>query len=145
MTEVKITITAPELANAINNLAAALAGKTSLDNPDKSVQTEQNVMQYNPVTPVAPVSAPAQVTNVVTPPAPSPAPAAQTPTNTVPTGAPQYTMDMLAVAGTALIDAGRMGELCGLLAKYGVDSVTALNPAQYGAFATDLRALGAQI
>lgn len=145
MTEVKITITAPELANAINNLAAALAGKTSLDNPDKSVQTEQNVMQYNPVTPVAPVSAPAQVTNNVTPPAPSPAPAAQTPTNTVPTGAPHYTMDMLAVAGTALIDAGRMGELCGLLAKYGVESVTALNPAQYGAFATDLRALGAQI
>ena len=145
MTEVKITITAPELANAINNLAAALAGKTSLDNPDKSVQTEQNVMQYNSVTPVAPVSAPAQVTNVVTPPAQSPAPAAQTPTNTVPTGAPQYTMDMLAVAGTALIDAGRMGELCGLLAKYGVESVTALNPAQYGAFATDLRALGAQI
>ena len=145
MTEVKITITAPELANAINNLAAALAGKTSLDNPDKSVQTEQNVMQYRPVTPVAPVSAPAQVTNMVTPPAPSPAPAAQTPTNTVPTGAPQYTMDMLAVAGTALIDAGRMGELCGLLAKYGVESVTALNPAQYGAFATDLRALGAQI
>lgn len=145
MTEVKITITAPELANAINNLAAALAGKTSLDNPDKSVQTEQNVMQYNSVTPVAPVSAPAQVANIVTPPAPSPAPAAQTPTNTVPTGAPQYTMDMLAVAGTALIDAGRMGELCGLLAKYGVESVTALNPAQYGAFATDLRALGAQI
>lgn len=145
MTEVKITITAPELANAINNLAAALAGKTSLDNPDKSVQTEQNVMQYNSVAPVAPVSAPAQVTNVVTPPAPSPAPAAQTPANTVPTGAPQYTMDMLAVAGTALIDAGRMGELCGLLAKYGVESVTALNPAQYGAFATDLRALGAQI
>lgn len=145
MTEVKITITAPELANAINNLAAALAGKTSLDNPDKSVQTEQNVMQYSPVTPVPPVSAPAQVTNVVTPPAPSPAPAAQTPANTVPTGAPQYTMDMLAVAGTALIDAGRMGELCGLLAKYGVESVTALNPAQYGAFATDLRALGAQI
>lgn len=145
MTEVKITITAPELANAINNLAAALAGKTSLDNPDKSVQTEQNVMQYSPVTPVAPVSAPAQVTNIVTPPAPSPAPAAQTPTNTVPTGAPQYTMGMLAVAGTALIDAGRMGELCGLLAKYGVESVTALNPAQYGAFATDLRALGAQI
>lgn len=145
MTEVKITITAPDLANAINNLAAALAGKTSLDNPDKSVQTEQNVMQYNPVTPVAPVSAPAQVTNIVTPPAPSPAPAAQTPTNTVPTGAPQYTMDMLAVAGTTLIDAGRMGELCGLLAKYGVESVTALNPAQYGAFATDLRALGAQI
>lgn len=145
MTEVKITITAPELANAINNLAAALAGKISLDNPDKSVQTEQNVMQYNSVTPVAPVSAPAQVTNIVTPPAPSPAPAAQTPTNTVPTGAPQYTMDMLAVAGTALIDAGRMGELCGLLAKYGVESITALNPAQYGAFATDLRALGAQI
>lgn len=145
MTEVKITITAPDLANAINNLAAALAGKTSLDNPDKSVQTEQNVMQYSPVTPVAPVSAPAQVTNMVTPPAPSPTPAAQTPANTVPTGAPQYTMDMLAVAGTALIDAGRMGELCGLLAKYGVESVTALNPAQYGAFATDLRALGAQI
>ena len=52
---------------------------------------------------------------------------------------------MIARAGTALVDAGKMDALCGLLAKYGVEALTALDPAQYGNFANDLRALGAQI
>lgn len=63
----------------------------------------------------------------------------------VPTAAPQYTLEMIAKAGTALVDAGKMDDLCNLLAKYNVDALTSLNPAQYGAFATELRALGAQI
>ena len=63
----------------------------------------------------------------------------------VPTGAPTYTLDMIARAGAALVDAGKMDALCGLLAKYGVEALTALDSAQYGNFANDLRALGAQI
>ena len=69
------------------------------------------------------------------------APAAQT----VPTAAPQYTLDMIAKAGTALIDAGKMAELSALLAKYGVEALTTLDPAHYGAFAAELRAMGASI
>ena len=35
--------------------------------------------------------------------------------------------------------------LLALLTKYGVQAITQLQPAQYGVFATELRALGAQI
>ena len=40
---------------------------------------------------------------------------------------------------------GNEYELLALLTKYGVQAVTQLTPDQYGAFATELRALGAQI
>ena len=52
---------------------------------------------------------------------------------------------MIATAGTALIDAGKMKLLTDLIARYGISSITELDPSQYGAFATELRALGAQI
>ena len=120
MLEMKITIAAPDLAAAINNLAVAFAnGNTA---PVEKATT-----------PVA--SAPV-----------AQAPIAQAPAaSAVPTGAPTYTLEMIARAGTALVDAGKMDALCGLLAKYGVEALTALDPAQYGNFANDLRALGAQI
>jgi hypothetical protein len=38
-----------------------------------------------------------------------------------------------------------MQQLLELLGRYGVQAVTQLKPEQYGAFATELRALGAQI
>ena len=88
-----------------------------------------------PAVPVAPVQNPTPHTAPVAPPAP-----------TVPVaGAPSYTIDQLAVAGAALVDAGKMEQLLALLAKYGVAAVTQLRPEQFGAFATELRALGAQI
>lgn len=48
-------------------------------------------------------------------------------------------------AGAALIDAGKMNELIGLLGAFGVQAVTQLKQEQLGAFATELRKLGAQI
>ena len=111
--------------------------------------------------PVAPVAAPvthAPVPPVTMPPAtvvptPAPAPAApaQTvaPTNPAPTvpvtTAPTYTLDQIAKAGASLVDAGKMEQLLALLAKYGVQAVTQLQPDQYGVFATELRTLGAQL
>jgi anaerobic glycerol-3-phosphate dehydrogenase len=38
-----------------------------------------------------------------------------------------------------------MNEALAVLAKYGVQTVNQLQPEQYGAFATELRALGAQV
>lgn len=91
--------------------------------------------------PVAPAPAPAPVAPapVASAPAPTAAPAA------VPTAAPTYTLDALARAGAALAQAGKMNEALALLARYGVQTVNQLKPEQYGAFATELRALGAQI
>ncbi len=87
-----------------------------------------------------PVAAPAPVAPAPVPTAnPTPAPAA------VPTAAPTYTLGALARAGAALAQSGKMQEAVSLLAKYGVQTVNQLKPEQYGAFATELRALGAQI
>ncbi len=97
-----------------------------------------------PTAPPVPAVAPAPAPTLMAAPAPAaptavPAPAA------VPTAAPAYTLDALARAGAALAQSGKMQEAIALLAKYGVQTVNQLKPEQYGAFATELRALGAQI
>ncbi|KAF5039113.1 hypothetical protein DSECCO2_547250 [anaerobic digester metagenome] len=90
------------------------------------------VVQAAPVQAAVPIAAPAPV--------PMPAPAA------VPVAAsPGYTVDQLARAGTALVDAGKRDQLIALLQRRGVQTLSQLDPAQYGAFATELRGLGAQI
>ena len=147
MLETKITIVAPDLAAALNNLAAALANGgttqpvqapkaegTNAQAPPQAIPAENHTCgaagedsKATDVQPEAPVTAPIPQTTAV------------------PTTAPQYTMEMLANAGVALIDAGKMGDLCNLLAKYNADVISAVDPASYGALAADLRALGARI
>lgn len=122
--------------------------------------------QYQPIAPVnpTPVSAvPTAATATVpkplsaanaTPPvspattyaAPTTMPVDPTPsTNQVPTTAPTYQMDDLARAAAQLMDAGKQQELLGLLAKFNVQSLTQLPQEQYGAFATELRQMGAKL
>lgn len=97
------------------------------------------VQQPQPVPPTQPVQP--QPTSQPTSQAPvQPAPQAPVATNT-----PQYTLEDLARAAVPLQDAGRGQDLMALLQKYGVMSMTQLDPSVFGAFATDLRALGAQI
>lgn len=85
--------------------------------------------------PAVPVATPAPTTTV----------SDAVPVPAVPTSAPQYTLDMIANAGTTLIDAGKMDQLMQLLGKFGVTSLTELAPENYGAVAAELRALGAAI
>lgn len=108
------------------------------------------VQQYAPTTP-APANAvgqqvmpqmdaqqPVQQTfTPVEPVAPAPTP--------VPTTQVSYDINQLAVAATGLMDAGKQQDLMNLLAKFGVQALTQLPKEQYGAFATELRALGANI
>lgn len=83
---------------------------------------------------------------VVTAPAQPAAPAKPAqPAAAVPTAQSSYTLDDLARAGMTLMDSGRQGDLLQLLARFGVDALPALPQAQYGAFATALREMGAQI
>lgn len=181
MLEMKITVAAPDLAAAINNLAAALDGKnphTVCNQYGTDNKHIDNVGTVNmgmsgkaqPATPAAPVNptpaptvptqapgaplsaTPAQTAAQIAPtipvaaPAPAVTPAANVaPAPTVPTSAPQYTLDMIATAGSALIDAGKMDQLMQLLGKFGVASLTELAPESYGAVAGELRALGATI
>ena len=91
-----------------------------------------------PVQQTAPaMTQPVQQSVPVTPPPVQPAP--------VQTTAPSYTPDDLARAAMTLMDSGRQGDLINLLAQFGADTLTHLQPEQYGAFATALRGLGAPI
>ena len=147
MMEMKIKIDVPELVAAVEKLAAAI-DKTALN----ITVPNEGTLNFNMPTGNAPV-APAPVQTAPTPaPAPAPAappvtpmPTAAAPTSAVPVTAPTYTLDQIAKAGANLVDAGKMEQLLALLTKYGVQAVTQLTPDQYGAFATELRALGAQI
>ena len=56
-----------------------------------------------------------------------------------------YTIEQLAVAATALVDAGKREALVALLNNYGVNALTTLPKENYGAFATSLREMGAKI
>ena len=152
MFEINVTVNTPELAEALNNLAAALKGaklepaasKTGkADKPapvppaDYMPPADTAPAPATPAPAVTPAPAPAPVQAPVTPaPAPAPVPVAPAPT---------YNRDQIMTAGAALIDAGKINELMGLLNSFGVQAVTQLKQDQLGAFATELRKLGAQI
>ncbi len=170
MLEMKITITAPDLAAAIVSLANALEGKgqatpataqpkqatapvaqptitTPTVNP---TQVPGAPLIATPAQTVAPVANPAPVAPYTAPVTPVAAPVATTVTPAptapvVPTSAPTYTLEMIAAAGSSLIDAGKLDALMALLGKYGVDSLTNLAPEHYGAIAMELRTLGARL
>lgn len=136
MLEIKVQLSATDdLIAAVRNLAAALDGKT----PDHTAAI--NTAPIN--TPINPT--PAQVAQPTATPATMPTIAETAAAPAVPTSAPQYTLDMIATAGSALIDAGKMDQLMGLLGKFGVASLTELAPESYGAVANELRAMGAAI
>lgn len=159
MTEFKITVEATALANAIENLARAISAngmgntipavttsvpKVATTPVSTSAPAQQFVSAPTATAPVVPVAAqvPVTVSAPVTAPVQQPANTVSTP---IPTAAPTYTLDMLAAAGSTLIDAGKMNDLLGILSRYGVNALTELQPAVYGAVAAELRKLGANI
>lgn len=102
--------------------------------------------------PAAPIAKPAQAAAAPqqpakTTPAPQPAPIAQPAPAAapVPTAEHTYTAEELQVAAVALVDKGMMVQLQGLLQQFEVNSLPELPAEKYGAFATALRGMGAQI
>ena len=139
-----------ETLNVLNNLAGALGGKSgsvpqsTVQNTsgEAPVQTAAPQPQYSavPQAPVQPQYVPQQPAY-----APQQNQAPVQPVAGVPTTAQTYSMEQLAVAATQIVDAGRRNELVSLLATFGVQALTVLPKEQYGAFATQLRAMGAKI
>jgi len=101
--------------------------------PAPITQTTPAIVETAPAVPTAPVLTPAPAAPVV-PEAP-----------TVPTQAHTYTLDEISRAAVQLMDRGKQAELMGLLNQFGVESVAALRPDQFGQFATELRQRGALI
>lgn len=161
MLEMRITIDAPELAGALNNLAAAIGGakatvgqqSTGAPSTTASRPVPQPAPMPGPVTQAAPVQPnpmPGPVAQPQPQPNPMPGPVTQAtpnyPAPNVPLAQPpQYTVDQIMAAGAALMDAGKVNELRNLLTSFGANSVMDLKPEQLGAFATSLRELGAKI
>lgn len=123
MLELKIKIETPDLAAALERLAAAMtpaAGPT-------------------PTAAAAPAGA-AQTTATV-----SPTPASAT--AALPTEGPKYTIDDIARAGSMLAMQGpeKVAALNGLLQQFGLASLTQLKPDQTSAFVQAMRGLGVQL
>ena len=137
----------------VGTINMGVGGNTQPATPTAPVNPTPAPVATPTQAPGAPLSAtPAQTATPIAPTvpvaglAPAAAPAANVaPAPAVPTSAPQYTLDMIATAGSALIDAGKMDQLMQLLGKFGVASLTELAPESYGAVANELRALGAAI
>lgn len=147
MSNFTITIEAPEMVAAIHHLAEAISKMTASSADSNSTQPVP-VASVSP-TPNPTVTAPqlASVSAAVPVTTAVPVPTVvSAPTPTVPvSNAPSYTLDQISRAGAALVDAGKMEQLVSLLTKYGVSAITQLAADQYGAFAAELRALGAQL
>lgn len=124
------------------SFARQLLGQVEREKVEKPVQSAAAPVapavpiQSVPVAPVVPVPTQTSVVQSV------PTAQVQTP---VPTTSVTYTPDDLARAAFALMDSGRQQELIGLLQQFGVNAIPELKPEQYGAFATALRGMGAQI
>ena len=156
MFEVKVTVEIPGLPEAINALANAMSKTTAPAQaapaaapvafmntaPGQQITVPENGAIAAPA-PNVPATPAANPTNPV-----SATPATAAPIGPAPTLSPSeakpLTMDDLGRAGATLIDAGKMPQLIALLGKYGVQAVTQLQPAQFGPFADELRALGAK-
>ena len=129
------------------SFARQLLGQVEGEKVEKPVQSAVVAPAAAPVAPAVPIQS-VPVAPVV--PVPTQTPVVQSvPTapvhTTVPTTSVTYTPDDLARAAFALMDSGRQQELIGLLQQFGVNAIPELKPEQYGAFATALRGMGAQI
>ena len=133
--------TAEEATAAIQAVSALTHGTDALAVAPPAAAPVVAMAPPAPVAAAAPAPQPA-----VAPAAPVTPPAPTTPPAAVPVAAaPTFSREQIMTAGATLIDAGKMDALMALLNKFGVQAVTMLKEDQLGAFATELRALGAQI
>lgn len=162
MFEIKIAVSCPDLLQAATIFATAMGGiKITEPNFTKpasapavtSTSTAQSVPAVTPsVNQAAPVN-PVAVNPTNGRPSMMASMMSSCPSNTAPDAgvplaqAPTFTPEQVARAGAALLSdqPGKMQELMGLLAQFGVQTVDALRPDQLGPFATALRGMGARI
>ena len=159
MIEIKVTVEMPGIPEALTRLADALSMTRQADveaapvvempaprkrRPAKDKAEDPKPVEAKPedLTPPTPKE---QVQDLNVYAVPQAAPVAQQATKEEGTPAKVYTLEQISKAGLALMDAGRLADLMGLLAKYGLQSLTAADPKQYAAIAEDLIAMGGTI
>lgn len=139
MLNITLTLTAsPEFLNILSKIADAFTNAEIKAKAKKEVTSHAVPTQTQEVVPAYKIQTQPKVV-------PTAQPAQPAQPSSVPTAVQNYTMDQLAVAATQLMDAGHKDKLINLLSKFGVQALTMLPKEQYGAFATELRAMGAKI
>ncbi len=139
-----------EFLAALWSISAAMLGQEPIiPAPEVKAQPVQAAVIPAAVIPPIPTPAPVAITPAqqpapITPMPPAPVPA-PTPAAVPVATAPGYTLEQLGKAGAALVDVGKRDQLIALLQRRGIQTLSQLDPSQYGAFATELRGLGAQI
>lgn len=151
------------LANAINNLAAAITGEKAEHTASQNIPVQQNLNSVTPQnTPIQqtaqiPAGQPVQTRQPVNQQIPAQVPVNQQPVNTQPvqnyqqTAVPttaivqEYTQDQLAVAMTGLMDMGKQQQLMEILQSFGAQSLMQIPKERYAELATVLRGAGANI
>lgn len=112
-------------------------------------QMPQPVQMQESVTQPVPTQEPRDVTVYSAPQTAVPVEAPAAPVQDIPAAVPTqqvtYTQGDLALAATQLVDAGKLEQIQELLARFGVQALTLLPKEQYGAFAAELRNMGAKI
>lgn len=138
---IKVELSAtPELMAAISKMIGVLTQQTA--QPAVMAPAQQTMQQAAP----APTQQTPQLTapqNVVQMPMQQTVPVQSLAPIATPV-TPQYTLDQLGKAGAELMKT-RQQDVLNLLAQFGVQALTQLPREQYGAFATALRGLGANI
>lgn len=143
-----VNVSTPEAAEAVLRALGAVApAAASPAGPVSAAPMAGPAMPAAvPPAPVSvPVSVPAPAVPVAAAPAAPGAAPVQTPAAVPVAAAPAYSREQIMAAGAALIDEGKMDGLMGLLNAFGVQAVSQLKQEQLGAFATELRRLGARI
>lgn len=137
--EIKLKIEAVEIVNAINNLADAI--RSSRMSTPAFTDEIDSTKGWGSLNGSSQKSKGEEVEKTSSDKTETPTPAPGVPV----APAPQYTIEQIMKAGAALMDEGKIDELRGLISSFGVEAVTNLKPEQLGAFATELRKLGAKI
>ena len=138
---VNVKIEAVELVTAVSTLASAIVSARNIKEREKTGVEAVHAAPAAPAANPVPLASAVPVTQ-----APAPVPTTTTAAPVVPVAsAPAYTLAQIMKAGASLMDAGKGEDLVALLNRYGIKAINQLPPAQYGAIATELRTLGAQI
>lgn len=150
----QITVTFNNLDEVREFTEKIMVGGVSVAQPEKVIaeveapaSTTPTVSPVQTAAPTAvPTGIPTSAQPVISVPTSAPSVSAPAvPVTSVPTSTVAYTPDDLARAAMALMDSGKQQELIALLGQFGVVAIPELRPEQYGAFATALRGMGAQI
>ena len=136
MFEIKVNVNAPELSEALNNLALAIYSLTQVKEVPAGESEPSETIQPNAAETENAAEVEQQATQSTAADV-QPEPEKASPQRTV-------TLDELSRAGAALIDAGKMPDLINLLGEYNVQAITQLKPGDYPIFAERLEALGAK-